>query len=179
MPGTRELGPENASLRVETKRGGAAAKAGHDLVIEVRSWHATLAIGDDPAGNSLMLSADSGSMEVLAGTGGIMALTDGDKVEIKKTLEDEVLKPGQIDFKSTGSAAREEGRLLDFQGELRMNGKTHALDVQLEVGIGDTVSGTAALKQSDWDIEPYSGLFGTLKVRDEVRVLASATAPDA
>jgi hypothetical protein len=60
-----------------------------------------------------------------------------------------------------------------------MNGRTHALDDQLEVGAGDTVSGAAALKQSDRDIEPYSGLFGTLKVRDEVRVLASATAPDA
>ncbi|HKH40856.1 MAG TPA: YceI family protein [Solirubrobacterales bacterium] len=177
MPGTRELGPENASLRVETKRGGAAAKAGHDLVIEVRSWRATLVIGDDAADNSLVLSADSGSMEVLEGTGGIMALTDADRVEIKKTLEDEVLKPGQIEFKSTGSAAREDGRLLEFQGELSMNGKTHALDVELEVGTDDALSGKAMVKQSDWGIKPYSGLFGTLKVRDEVEVVAEGSLP--
>ena len=101
MPGTRELGPENASLRVETKRGGAAAKAGHDLVIEVRSWHATLVIGDDPGESGLELTAETGSMEVVEGTGGIMDLTDADRVEIKKTLEEEVLTPGQVEFRST------------------------------------------------------------------------------
>ena len=65
MPGTHELGPENASLRIETKRRGAAAKAGHDLVIEVGSWRGTLEIGEDPNQSSLVLSADSGSMEVI------------------------------------------------------------------------------------------------------------------
>jgi hypothetical protein len=179
MPGTRELGPENASLRVETKRRGAAAKAGHDLVIEVRSWRAKLVIGDDPADNSLVVSADSGSMEVLEGTGGIMALTDEDKVEIKKTLEDEVLEPGSVEFKASGFAAKEDGRPLEVTGELSMNGKTHPLDVELDVETEGTMSGSAILKQSDWGIEPYSGLFGTLKVRDEVRILASATPPDA
>jgi hypothetical protein len=85
MPGTYELGPQNASLRIKTKRGGAAAKAGHDLLIEVNSWHGTLKVGDDPGRSDLVLSADSGSMEVIEGTGGIMPLTDEDKVEIKRT----------------------------------------------------------------------------------------------
>jgi hypothetical protein len=177
MPGTRELGPENASLRVETKRGGAAAKAGHDLVIEVRSWRATLVIGDDPAGNSLVLSADSGSMEVIEGTGGIMALTDADRVEIKKTLEDEVLKPGEIEFKSTGFAAREDGGLLEVKGELSMNGKRHPLGFELSLGRDGEITGRATVKQSDWGIKPYSGLFGTLKVRDEIEVSAEVSMP--
>jgi hypothetical protein len=177
MPGTRELGPENASLRVETKRGGAAAKAGHDLVIEVRSWRATLVIGDDPAGNSLVLSADSGSMEVIEGTGGIMALTDADRVEIKKTLEDEVLKPGEIEFKSTGFAAREDGGLLEVKGELSMNGKRHPLGFELSLGRDGVITGRATVKQSDWGIKPYSGLFGTLKVRDEIEVSAEVSMP--
>jgi hypothetical protein len=177
MPGTRELGPENASLRVETKRGGAAAKAGHDLVIEVRSWRATLVIGDDPAGNSLVLSADSGSMEVIEGTGGIMALTDADRVEIKKTLEDEVLKPGEIEFKSTGFAAREDGGLLEVKGELSMNGKRHPVGFELSLGRDGEITGRATVKQSDWGIKPYSGLFGTLKVRDEVEVVAEGSLP--
>jgi YceI-like domain len=177
MPGTRELGPENASLRVETKRGGAAAKAGHDLVIEVRSWRATLVIGDDPAGNSLVLSADSGSMEVIEGTGGIMALTDADRVEIKKTLEDEVLKPGEIEFKSTGFAAREDGGLLEVKGELSMNGKRHPVGFELSLGHDGEIIGRATLKQSDWGIKPYSGLFGTLKVRDEIEVSAEVSMP--
>jgi YceI-like domain len=175
MPGTHELGPDNASLRIETKRAGAAAKAGHDLVIEVRSWRATLVIGDDPAENSLVLSADSGSMEVVEGTGGIMALTDEDKVEIKKTLEDEVLKPGQVEFRSTRLAPSENGQRLEVAGELAMNGKTDPLDFELDVGSNEAISGSATVRQSNWGIEPYTGLFGTLKVRNEVRVTGTAS----
>jgi hypothetical protein len=39
------------------------------------------------------------------------------------------------------------------------------------------VTGAATVKQSEWEIKPYSGLFGTLKVRDEVRVIASVPPP--
>ena len=44
--GTYKLGPRNATLRVKTGRSGAAAKAGHNLEIEVGSWEATLEVGD-------------------------------------------------------------------------------------------------------------------------------------
>ncbi|HEY3192592.1 MAG TPA: hypothetical protein VGJ61_07395, partial [Solirubrobacterales bacterium] len=64
MPGTHKLGPEKASLRIETKRTGAAAKAGHDLLIQVKSWHGTLEVAQDLGQSSLTLGADSGSMEV-------------------------------------------------------------------------------------------------------------------
>jgi hypothetical protein len=177
MPGTRELGPDNASLRIETKRGGAAAKAGHDLVIEVRSWDATLVISEDAAESSLVLSADGGSMEVLEGTGGIMALTDEDRIEIKKTLEEEVLEPGPVVFRSTRVTPTEDGQHLEVSGELELNGKTHPLELRLDWGADGTLSGTAMVKQSDWDIESYSGLFGTLKVRDEVKVVGEADLP--
>jgi polyisoprenoid-binding protein YceI len=175
MPGTHELGPQNASLRIETKRRGAAAKAGHDLLIEVGSWQGKLEIGDDPGQNSLVLSADSGSMEVIEGTGGIKALTDEDKVEIKKTLEAEVLQPGQVEFKSTAVTPINDGERLKVSGELSMNGNVHPLDFELELRPDGAVSARATVKQSDWGIEPYSGLFGTLKVRDEVEVVGEAS----
>ncbi|HEY6636649.1 MAG TPA: YceI family protein [Solirubrobacterales bacterium] len=174
MPGTHELGPETGSLRIETKRAGAAAKAGHDLVIEVRSWSGTLTMGEAGAESSLVLSADSGSMEVLEGTGGIMALTDEDKAEIKKTLEEETLKPGSVDFRSTQVTPAEDGQRLGVTGELGMNGVTHPLSFELELRSDGSLTGTATVKQTDWGIEPYSGLFGTLKVRDEIRVTGTA-----
>ena len=46
MSGTHKLGPENATLRIKTERHGAAAKAGHDLLIEVGSWEGTLEVGE-------------------------------------------------------------------------------------------------------------------------------------
>src|ERR671922_926825 len=161
MPGTHKLGPENASLRIETRRSGAAAKAGHDLLIEVGSWQGKLEIGEDPGQNSLVLSADSGSMEVIEGTGGIKALTDEDKVEIKRTLEAEVLQPGPVEFESTQVTPSDDGR-IEVTGELSMNGNVHPLDFELELWPDGAVSARATVKQSDWSIEPYSGLFGTL-----------------
>jgi YceI-like domain len=174
MPGTYELGPRNASLRIKTKRGGAAAKAGHDLLIEVNSWQGTLKVGDEPGRSDLVLSADSGSMEVIEGTGGIMPLTDEDKAEIKRTLEDEVLHPGPVEFESTQVTPSDDGR-IEVTGELSMNGNVHPLDFELEPGPDGAVSARATVKQSDWGIEPYSGLFGTLKVRDEVDVVGEAS----
>jgi len=50
MPsGVHRLGPHNATLEVRTGRTGPAAKAGHDLVLHVTSWEATLEVGEDPA----------------------------------------------------------------------------------------------------------------------------------
>jgi YceI-like domain len=177
LSGKHELGPENASLRIETKRRGAAAKAGHDLVIEVGSWHGTLEVGEDPDRNSLLLSAESGSMEVIEGTGGIVPLTGEDKVEIKKTLETEVLEPGQVEFKSTEVTAMDGGQHLGVTGELSLNGNVHPLRFELELGPDGAISARARLKQSEWGIKPYSGLFGTLKVRDEVEVVGEASLP--
>jgi hypothetical protein len=132
-------------------------------------------IGEDPAQNSLVLSADSGSMEVIEGTGGIKALTDEDKVEIKNTLEAEVLQPGQVEFKSTAVTPMDDGEFLEVSGELSMNGNIHPLDFELEFGPDGAVSGRATVKQSDWGVEAYSGLFGTLTVRNEVEVVGEAS----
>jgi YceI-like domain len=176
MPGTHELGPENATLRVKTKRHGAAAKAGHDLLIEVGSWEGTLEVGEQgPVG--LELGADSGSMKVIEGTGGVMALSDEDKVEIKKTLEDEVLPAGRVDFESSGITRASDGERFSVSGELAMNGERHRLGFELSLGHDGEITGRATVKQSDWGIKPYSGLFGTLKVRDEIEVIAEGSLP--
>ena len=50
-PGTFQLGPENASLQVNTYREGVGAKVGHDLVIAVTRWEATIDLAADRAGS--------------------------------------------------------------------------------------------------------------------------------
>jgi hypothetical protein len=96
--GRHTFGPENATLTVETKRTGAASKAGHDLVIEVTSWAAALDVADDPA---IKLTADAGSLRVREGRGGIQALGDDDKAGIEQTIDEEVLKGTAIEFRSS------------------------------------------------------------------------------
>ena len=49
-PGTYTLGPGDGTLTVRTGKAGAAAKAGHDLVIEVTRWEASLEVGEGSAG---------------------------------------------------------------------------------------------------------------------------------
>lgn len=173
--GTHKLGPENARLQVKTERRGAAAKAGHDLKIDVTSWEGALEVGEDPERFSLNLAVDPGSLQVREGTGGVQALGEDDKVEIKQTIEDEVLGDQPIEFHSTEVEPLDGGRRLRVSGELTLNGNSHPLDFILTVSPEGQVSAHAIVTQSDWGIKPYSGLFGTLKVRDEVEVVAEAS----
>lgn len=166
--GTYKLGPDNASLTVETGRGGAAAKAGHDLTIDVTSWEATLEVGD---ASSLQLSADPTSLHVREGKGGMQPLGDDDKVDIRKTIDKDVLKKQSISF--TSSSVEEAGDGLKVSGDLEMGGKTNPVSFELSES-GGTLTGSAAVKQTDWGIKPYSALFGALKVNDEVKVVVEA-----
>ena len=163
-PGTHRFGPDNATLSVQTRRGGAAAKAGHDLLLHVTAWEGTLAIGEDGAPAAAELTADATSLRVQRGTGGMKALDDGDKANIHQTIDDEVLKRRNIAFRSTAV----DGGWAD--GELTLGDRTRPLSVALAVADDGTVTGTATVKQSDWGMKPYSALFGTLKVLDEVEI---------
>ena len=166
--GTYRLGPDDGTLTVRTKRTGAAAKAGHNLVIHVTAWQATLEVGDDPAQTSIVLDADATSLRVHEGTGGMQALGDDDKAGIVETIDDEVLKRQAIAFRST-SVSRADGGTLSVEGELTLAGETRPIAFELTVA-GGRLAGSAVVKQSDWGISPYSTLFGTLKVVDEVEV---------
>ncbi|HWC87039.1 MAG TPA: YceI family protein [Solirubrobacteraceae bacterium] len=168
-PGTHKLGPENGTLTVNTKRTGAAAKAGHDLRMQVERWEATLAIGEDPSQSSLSVDADADSLRVVQGSGGIQTLGEDDKKNIKKTIDDDVLKRDNIQFRSSSVQAGENGKLT-VQGDLTIRGKTSAITFDLAVGDNGMVSGTAVVKQTSHGMKPYSALFGALKVADEVTV---------
>ena len=169
--GTYTFGPESGTLSVQTGRTGAAAKAGHDLVIDVTAWHATLEVG---AQSSIVLDADASSLRVRQGTGGMQALDDDDKAGIAQTIDEEVLHGQGITFRST--AVQAEDSRLSVAGELTLVGTTRPIAFELEIGDGK-VSGSVVVKQSDWGITPYSTLFGALKVADVVRVELDATLP--
>jgi polyisoprenoid-binding protein YceI len=173
--GTYRLGPDDGTLSIQTGRKGAAAKAGHDLVIEVTAWEGTLRVGDDPSDTSVELEADATSLHVRQGTGGMQSLGDDDKANIRTTIHDEVLKGHAIAFRST--AVTGAGGQLTVEGELTLAGTTRPLAFDLAVGDDGRLSGAAVVKQTDWGMKPYSTLFGALKVADEVRVEIDAALP--
>ena len=158
--GTHTIGPSNGSLKVKTGKEGAAAKMGHDLVLGVNSWEATVEGGDSP---SITLTADPGSVEVIEGSGGAKPLGDKDKADIKKSIGSKVLGSSEISFKSSSvddSAA---------QGDLSIAGKSNSVSVPLQVG-GGKISGSITLSQKDYGIKQFSAMMGALKVKDQVTV---------
>ena len=173
--GTYRFGPENATLTVRTGRTGAAAKAGHDLLLHVTAWHATLEVAGGSEGSSLVLDVDATSMRVREGTGGMQALGDDDKANIEQTIDDEVLKGLAIGFRSRSvEAAADDGR-LEVSGDLTLVGTTHPIAFEVAVDAEGMLRGTAVVKQTDWGMKPYSALFGGLKVADEVEVAVDAS----
>ncbi len=162
------LGPENGTLTVRTGKAGAAAKAGHNLVIEVTRWQGTL------SPETVELTADARSLRVRSGSGGMSPLGDEEKAGISQTIDDEVLEGGNISYRSTAVTAREDG--YDVAGELDLLGVRAPLSFSLALD-GEHLTGSASVKQTDWRIKPYSALFGTLKVADVVEVAIDVTLP--
>ena len=93
---------------------------------------------------------------------------------IAQTIRDEVLKDGTIAFTSSRVTPRDGG--LDVEGELDLLGVRAPIAFGLELDAGH-LTGRATVKQSAWRITPYSALFGTLKVADQVDVAIDATLP--
>lgn len=176
QPGTHTLGPENAKLLIRTARTGGAAKAGHDLVIEVRSWNATVQAGAEPGDTQMQLSADSRSLHVLEGTGGIKPLGGKDRDSIRQTIDDDVLKGCAIEFHSTSVTPGGDGGLR-VAGELDLFSKRGPISFDLRSGDDGRLTGSAVVKQTEFGIKPYSALFGALKVADEVTVEIEGTVP--
>jgi len=172
-PGTYELGPTDGTLSVRTGKSGAAAKAGHNLLITVERWGATVQLADDPAQSVLELTADSTSLTVLEGTGGMQSLGDDDKAGITQTINQEVLKGTAISFRST-AVRPDADRKLHVTGDLELAGGINLVGFDIEIADDGHLTGTASLKQTAWGMKPYSALFGTLKVSDEVQVSVDA-----
>lgn len=169
--GSYTLGPESGRLVVDTTRSGLGAKAGHDLTIEVTRWHgeATIDIAD-PAGSSVTVEVDAGSFEVREGTGGVKPLTDSDRREIKKNLQEKVLHVDRhptITFRSTRVSGTAES--FRIEGDLTVVGVTRPVTLQ-GLLTEDRVRGSVTIVQTEWGIRPYSAFFGALKVSDDVEV---------
>ena len=175
--GTHSLGPGNASLRVRTYREGVAAKAGHDLIIDVTRWDATVAVADEPAGWTIEVNADPRSLEIREGLRGVKPLTDKDRNEIRGTIDGKILRGQPIEFRSTTVHQDAAAGPLVVEGELTMAGTTRPVSARMDVAADGHVTGTIPLTQSAWGIKPYRGLMGALKVRDELEIVLDARLP--
>jgi polyisoprenoid-binding protein YceI len=171
--GTYGLGPSIGRLLIKTGRAGLGRRAGHDLTIEATRWsgEAMVVVGE-PDKSWVNLTVETGSLEVREGTGGLKPLTDADRAEIKRTLEDRALldtaEHPTITFRSTRVTGTPQS--FEITGELSIKGRTHPVTVHGK-GNGDgLVRGWATVTQSTWGIKPYTAFLGALRLADDIRV---------
>ncbi|HEY6396820.1 MAG TPA: YceI family protein [Solirubrobacteraceae bacterium] len=175
-PGMHSLGPGDGTLRVHTYREGVAQKVGHDLIIEVRDWRATVEVGEDGEPKAITLETHPSSLHVLEGHRGVKPLTDKDRAEIRTNMHEKILLGQPISFESSAVELR-TGRLA-VRGQLTMAGATRPATFELDVGeLDGRVHGTLTVTQSEWGIKPYRAFMGALKVRDSVEIVLDVRLP--
>lgn len=169
--GRWRVGPGCGHLIIRTRREGLAAKVGHDLTIDVTTWSGDLTHDPtDPAATTLAVTIDLDSLSVREGTGGALPLTDRDRKEINATMRRILRSSGAppATFVVSRVVASGDGGSVD--GTLTIHGTDRPLRLAVVHGDAHQYRGTATLTQSAFGIKPYSGVFGTLKVRDEVQI---------
>jgi hypothetical protein len=175
--GTHRIGPGDGTLRVRTYREGVAQKAGHDLVLEVGRWEATVRVREDGAPEAVELTADPRSLQVREALHGVKPLTGKDRADIGRTIDEKLLRGRPIAFRS--STVEHAGGRLVVQGELDLAGARRQARFELDATPDGRVAGTLPLTQTEWGIKPYRGLMGALKVRDTVEVVVDVALPAA
>ena len=179
-PGSVQLGPDAGRVVIKTTRAGLAAKAGHDLTIEVTRWSAQVEVPAEGDGGlaaaTVRADLDLGSLEVREGTGGAMPLTDRDRREIKKQIG-QILGAASATFASSRviPAGTSGGAV---EGTVTLNGKTQPARLQVTAPGNGQYRGSATVAQTGFGIKPYSGFFGALKLKDEVTLEFQVTLPE-
>jgi len=172
ITGSFRLGPDSGRVVIKTGRAGLAARAGHDLTIEVTRWSATVTVpSDGVAAAEVAAELDLGSLAVLEGTGGAKPLSDKDRRDILNTAG-KILGRGTARFTSTRIIPAASGGAIE--GTLTLNGTTRPARLQLVSRGPGQYRGTATVWQTDHGITPYTGFFGALKLKDEVTVEVEA-----
>ena len=170
--GNFRLGPGAGRVLIKTGRAGLAARAGHDLTIEVTRWSAKVSVPPEEVGGltaaTVSVELDLGSLEVREGTGGAKPLSDRDRRDIKKQMSG-ILGDGTASFTSSRiiTSGASGGAI---EGSLTLSGKTQPVRLQVTAPGSGRYRGTATVVQSAFGIKPYVGFFGALKLRDEVGV---------
>jgi polyisoprenoid-binding protein YceI len=165
---------------VYTEKEGLLSPVAHDLKIRVTAWSAEL----DVETRRIVARFDAASLRVdCAMRGGAedpRALGDKDRREIEKNIRDDVLRCArhpEIVFEAEDAPV--PGDLgdtpLELRGRLTLCG--HTRDLVLRVSrSGDRIVAEARLHQPDFGIKPYSALFGTLKIKPDVRLVVTTRA---
>jgi polyisoprenoid-binding protein YceI len=168
----------DARVRVFTFKEGILSAVAHDLEIEVR--RVAIDVADDAS--RLRCEIDASSLRVLYavvdGRPAPSALSDRDKRKIEQTIVEDVLHAARhpkVRFEASLSWTDAQPSVPSIEGILELHGRSRSVRVSVEPR-GQDLLATATLHQPDFGIAPYSAMFGTLKLKPDVRVEVSIPA---
>lgn len=172
MPTTLTLGPQDGELLLQTTVEGKAARLGHALTLRVGAWEATV-VHDGDTPESVTVTAELASLEVVAGKGGVKPLSDKDKRTILQSAG-KTLDAGrypQLTFTSSSI----DGAFV-VHGDVDLHGTLAPVAVEVSRD-GDRLTATTTVVQTAFGISPYSQMLGALQVGDAVGVRLEVTLP--
>ncbi len=155
------------------------AKLAHDLTLKATRWSGTLNVDGSPAGCSATLSVDAGSIEIVEARGGVKSLSDKDRRDIDKNINEKVLETGkysELMFESSSCGGSEPN--FKAAGNMTIKGTTRPVNVDINVN-GSTVTARTSISQRDFGIKPFSAMMGAIKLRDDVDFELTVNLPSA
>ena len=158
---------------------GMGAKLAHDLVLRATRWSGTLNVDGDPSGCSAEVTVDPRGIEIVEARGGVKSLSDKDRRDIDKNINDKVLetnKHSELKFETTSVSGSEPN--LKAAGNMTIKGTTRPVNLDLTVD-GTTVTAKTTISQKDFGIKPFSAMMGAIKLRDDVDFELTVNLPSA
>ncbi len=159
----------SASCQIFTYKEGLLAAVAHDLRISVTSF--SVDVKDDGSAVSASFDATSVKTDCAMKDGApTTSLSDKDKADIDANILKDVLitkKHPKINFGSTKVTERAGGYTIS--GWLEIKGRKNDVSLTAKVEGAELVIETSIL-QPDYGVKPFSALFGTLKIKPEIKV---------
>lgn len=168
--GTYHIGPSTGRLVLRTFRRGVAQSVGHDLTLEAARWSGDVVVGEDPAGARISGVVEVDSLSVIAGTGGVKALTDKDRQDIEAELRKQLSVRQHPEASFTASAVTASESEGSISGTFTVRGASAPLTLTVERTEPGRYRVRGVIVQSAHGIKPFSAFLGALKLRDEVEV---------
>lgn len=170
-----DAGPETGRILVNVGKSGLFSAFAHDHVMEVTRWRARAEVPDgDPARASVEVTLDATSLRERN-----ERLSEDDRRQIERDTAGRrildaarhpeiVFRADRVTVAPPAAGGATRGTL---HGTLTLHGTTRAVDLPFEAsreGAGWRVRGEVRLEQTDYGIEPFRTMGGTVGVKDAV-----------
>lgn len=160
---------EQGDVWLYVYRTGLLSALGHDLRLSLRRFQ--IRYGDGEVGARFWpesIEVDGALQE--DGSIDRGELSASDREEIKGNVEEDILETGaHPEIRFDGEYEESESGVYEVGGELEIVGVRESIRTTVRLD-GDQFRTELEITPSDWGIEPYTALFGSLKVQDRLEI---------